>query len=135
MVDDVKKPKAGGHMKNRTRLILAGLVALVALAVGGAAIAGGVGPFGDDAQLKGPNADKASAAALRITGGGKVNAVERDSEKGAVYEVEVTRPDGKTVDVRLNGSFGKVAVDGDTEEGGAEDGGPDNKGPGHTDDD
>jgi uncharacterized membrane protein YkoI len=71
--------------------------------------------------LTGPQADRARAAALRITGGGKVNAVERDSEKGATYEVEVTRSDGSTVDVRLDASYKLVAVDGDSEENDAND--------------
>jgi hypothetical protein len=97
-------------------MVLAGIVAVAALALGGAAVAG-AGPFGDDGegQLTGPQADQARTAALKITGGGTVNAVERDSEKGATYEVEVTRPDGNTVDVRLDGSYKLVVVDGDSE--------------------
>jgi hypothetical protein len=95
---------------------LAGVVAgVVVLALGGAVIAGATGAFGDDAQLKGHQADRAKVAALKLTGGGHANAVERDSEKGAVYEVEVTRPDGSTVDVRLDGKLRLVAVDGDSE--------------------
>jgi hypothetical protein len=97
-------------------MIVAGLAVLVALALGGVAIAGSTGVFDDDAKLTGPSADRATAAALKITGGGKVNAVERDSENGATYEVEVTRPDGKTVDVRLDASFKRVTVEGDSEE-------------------
>ncbi len=104
-------------MNKRLLMIVAGIVVLAALALGGAAIAGSSGVFDDgDAQLTGPSADRAKAAALRITGGGKANAVERDSEDGATYEVEVTRPDGKTVDVRLDGSFNRVTVEGDSEE-------------------
>jgi uncharacterized membrane protein YkoI len=102
-------------------LILAGLAAVAALALGGAAIAGATGAFDDDAQLKGPQADHARAAALKITGGGKANAVERDSEKGATYEVEVTRKDGSTVDVRLDASYKLVAIDGDSEHADAND--------------
>ena len=52
----------------------------------------------------------------RITGGGTANAVERDSEQGATYEVEVTKPNGKTVDVYLDASYNLVSVDGDSEE-------------------
>ena len=74
-----------------------------------------------EAQLTGPSADRAKAAALKITGGGKANAVERDSENGATYEVEVTKPDGKTVDVRLDASYNRVAVEGDSEDDGAGD--------------
>jgi uncharacterized membrane protein YkoI len=105
-------------MVNKRMLkILAGIAAaLAALALAGGAIARATGAFDDgDSQLKGPQADRAIAAALRITGGGKANAVERDSEKGATYEVEVTRNDGTTVDVRLDGSFRLVVIDGDSE--------------------
>jgi hypothetical protein len=106
-------------MKKRLVIIAAGIAALAALVLGGAGIAGsqGVGPFGDDdAQLTGPAADRAKAAALKITGGGTANAVERDSEKGVTYEVEVTKPNGKTVDVYLDASHSLVSVDGDSEE-------------------
>jgi len=44
-------------------------------------------------------ADQARAAALAVTDGGTANAVERDGENGATWEVEVTKPDGDTVDV------------------------------------
>ena len=110
-------------MTKRTRMTIAGLVAVAALALGGAAIARGTGAFDDgDSHLKGPEADRAVAAALKITGGGTANAVELDSEKGATYEVEVTRRDGTTVDVRLNGSFGLVTIDGDSEQADSNDG-------------
>ena len=42
---------------------------------------------------------------------------ERDGENGATWEVEVTKPDGNTVDVRLDASFNKVVVEGDHESG------------------
>ena len=66
------------------------------------------------APPSGASAD-AVAAALAATGGGKANAVELDDEKGAVWEVEVTRADGWTVDVRLDGAYKVVAIDGDGE--------------------
>ena len=103
-------------MNRRLILIVAGVAVLAAL---GAAIAGSAGVFDDDgeaAQLTGPSADRAKAAALKITGGGKANAVERDSENGATYEVEVSKANGETVDVRLDASFNRVAVEGDSEE-------------------
>jgi hypothetical protein len=105
-------------VNKRLLMIVAGIAVLAALALGGVAIAGSAGVFDDDgeAQLTGPSADRAKAAALKITGGGKANAVERDSEDGATYEVEVTRHDGKTVDVRLDASFNRVAVEGDSEQ-------------------
>ncbi len=98
------------------KLIVAGAAAAV-LAVGGVggALAFGGGDEGEG-TLSGPQADQAIAAALRITGGGTANAVERDGEKGATYEVEVTKPDGVTVDVRLDADYGLVVVDGDSEQ-------------------
>jgi hypothetical protein len=106
-------------MRKQLTVIVAGIAAVAALVLGGVAIAGsqGVGPFGDDeASLTGPAADRATAAALKITGGGTANAVERDSEHGATYEVEVTKPDGMTVDVYLDASYNLVTVEGDSEE-------------------
>jgi hypothetical protein len=89
--------------------------AVLALGLGGVGVANAVG--GDDdgeGQASGPGADAARAAALKLVPG-KANAVERDSEKGATWEVEITRPDGATVDVRLDAQLNKVAIDGDTE--------------------
>jgi uncharacterized membrane protein YkoI len=54
-------------------------------------------------------------AALAHTCGGTVNAMERDSEDGATYEVEVTKIDGSQVDVRLDDQLDVVAVDADGE--------------------
>jgi uncharacterized membrane protein YkoI len=101
---------------NRRKLTILIVVAVAALTLAGGAIARATGVLDDgDAQLQGPQADRAKAAALRITGGGHANAVERDSENGATYEVEVTKPDGSTVDVRLDESFKLVVVEGDSE--------------------
>jgi hypothetical protein len=62
-----------------------------------------------------PGEHRAVAAALRIIRGGNVNAVERDGEGGGTWEVEVTKPDGTTVDVRLDDHYGLVMVEGDDE--------------------
>ncbi len=85
------------------------------------AVTGGAVNGGGEAEVsaKGPAADRATAAALRITKGGTANAFERDGEKGTTWEVEVTRPDGKTVDVRLDERYRLVAVDDDSEKGDA----------------
>jgi hypothetical protein len=89
---------------------------VVVLALGGAAIAKATGAFDDgDSNLTGPQADRARAAALQITGGGRANSVERDSENGATYEVEVTKPGGNTVDVRLDENYKLVVIEGDSE--------------------
>jgi hypothetical protein len=100
-------------MRKRT-IVTAG--AALALAAGGAGVASAVGS-GDDSEghATGAGADRARAAALEITGGGHANAVERDSENGATWEVEVTKPDGNTVDVRLDQNYKKVVVESDSE--------------------
>jgi uncharacterized membrane protein YkoI len=97
------------------RVVPAG-VAIGALAVAGGGVATAIGS-GDEAERSatGAGAERAKAAALEITRGGTANAVERDSENGATWEVEVTKPDGKTVDVRLDAGYRKVIVEDDTE--------------------
>jgi hypothetical protein len=70
-----------------------------------------------DTSLTGPPAERAKEAALVLTGGGTANAVERDGEDGATWEVEVTRKDGSTVDVRLDENFQLVVIEGDSEAG------------------
>jgi uncharacterized membrane protein YkoI len=70
-----------------------------------------------DKSLTGPPAERAKEAALALTGGGTANAVERDSENGATWEVEVTKKDGSTVDVRLDENFKLVVIEGDSEAG------------------
>jgi hypothetical protein len=91
------------------------------LLVGGAALAlsaGGVGVAtatggDDDANVTGPAADRARSAAVRIADGGKAGTVERDSDEGGAWEVEVTKPDGNTVDVELDGNYRRVSEEGD----------------------
>jgi hypothetical protein len=101
----------------RKYLIIGGSVLAIAAGATGAAFATGtVGGDDGEGSLSGPAANKAKAAALKITGGGTANAVERDSEDGATYEVEVTEPDGNTVDVRLDENYDLVVVDGDSGE-------------------
>jgi uncharacterized membrane protein YkoI len=73
--------------------------------------------MGDDGEpLSGAALQRASAAALKATGGGRVTETEHDPEDGATYEVEVTKADGSQVDVRLDESFNVVVVEGDQEE-------------------
>ena len=82
--------------------------------VGGAAAAYAATATDDgDVAVTGPEADRAIAAALAATGGGRANSVERDTENGATWEVEVTKPDGTTVDVRLDSALGVVVIEGD----------------------
>jgi hypothetical protein len=105
-----------------------GLVAIAALALGGAAIAGATAGGQDegggasdqreapDTAVGGDAARKARVAALARTGGGIAGHIEADTEKGATYEVEVTKPDGSKVDVRIDGGFDVIAVDPDVEQ-------------------
>jgi uncharacterized membrane protein YkoI len=106
----------------RTRKLVVISAATAALAAGGAGTAIALGGDDGDRQATGAEADRASAAALAITDGGTANAVERDGENGATWEVEVTKPDGKTVEVRLDDRFKLVIVESDSEhESGADD--------------
>ena len=95
------------------RWVIAGIGSIVITAAVGSVVAAA----NSDAEggVTGPQADRAIQAALEATGGGTANAVERDSENGATWEVEVTRPDGVTVDVRLDDRFRLVVVEGDDE--------------------
>ncbi|MGZ8737393.1 MAG: PepSY domain-containing protein [Nocardioides sp.] len=92
-----------------------GVVLAAVAAAGGVAVATG---DDGDVTVQGPEADRATEAALAATGGGTANSVERDSENGATWEVEVTREDGTTVDVRLDENYGVVVIEGDGDESG-----------------
>jgi hypothetical protein len=94
--------------------IAAALTVAAALALGGAAWAIAGGGDDDGPGATGPGAERAKAAALAHTGGGTANEVEQGDEEGA-WEVEVTRPDGSTVDVHLDESFAVLGVEGDSE--------------------
>jgi hypothetical protein len=117
-------------VKKRTKLLVVGS-SVLAIGAGSAGMAFGTGsspntPQNDAAeqsgqendaaeQVTGSGADQARAAALEITGGGTANSVERDSENGATWEVEVIKPDGNTVDVRLDETYGLVVIESDSE--------------------
>jgi uncharacterized membrane protein YkoI len=100
----------------RKYLVVGGAILAIAAGGTGAALATGtVGGDDGNETITGPAADQATAAALKITHGGTANSVERDSENGATYEVEVTKPDGNTVDVRLDQNYDLVVIEGDNE--------------------
>jgi hypothetical protein len=105
----------------RKKLVITVTALAFSGALTGAMIAHATGNDGEGA-LHGPGARDATAAALKITHGGTANSVERDTEDGATWEVEVTRPDGTTVDVRLDDRFELVVVDGDNNDGSGTDG-------------
>jgi hypothetical protein len=96
------------------RKLVIGAAALLAAGAAGATAAVASGDDGEG-TVTGRQADRATAAALEQTGGGTANSVERDSENGATWEVEVTTPEGTTVDVRLDENFQVVVVEGDSE--------------------
>ena len=106
-------------VKKRTAVVtgLAAAATVAAVVGGGVAVANG----GDDGpvshQYTPAQAEQAKEAALEATGGGRVNSVESDDEDGATYEVEVTTPDGDTVDVRLDEDFAVVVIEGDSDRG------------------
>jgi hypothetical protein len=107
-------------MRRRTAIGTGVAAAAAALALGGAGFATGLGTGdGDDGEgtVTGKQADRAAQAALAATHGGTANAVERDGEDGATWEVEVTRPDGRTVDVRLDERYRVVVIEPDGEGG------------------
>ena len=100
-------------MTKRGKILIAGIAALAVAAGGvGVAVAGG----GDDAEvpIRGDALDKASAAALEHTGGGRVTETEVGDEE-SYYEVEVTRPDGSQADVQLDRDFNVVSSATDSE--------------------
>jgi uncharacterized membrane protein YkoI len=103
-------------MSKKLKRILVLGVAVVALAVGGAAlaIAAGGGDDEDDKPATGPALERASAAALEHTGGGRVTDSEVGDEEG-YYEIEVTLPGGDQVDVHLDRNFKVLGQEGDEE--------------------
>jgi uncharacterized membrane protein YkoI len=107
-------------MRRRTILIATGLVGAALATGGGIAWA----TSGDDEQaLTGSALARATAAALRHTGGGTVTETEAGDD-GAAYGVEVRLPDGSQVEVNLDASFAVIAEEAD-DDGGADEQEPD----------
>jgi hypothetical protein len=90
--------------------------AILALAAGGAGTAIATGGSDEGGGATGPGADQAKAAALNMYPGSHANSVERDSENGATWEVEVAKPDGSIVDVRLDQKYKLVVAEADSED-------------------
>jgi uncharacterized membrane protein YkoI len=106
-------------MTDKLKFALITGTVIAALAVGGVAIAGAAGGDDDDAgerAISGTALDRASAAALDHTGGGRVTDTETGDEE-SYYEVEVTRGDGSQVDVQLDRDFQVVGSEGDDDSG------------------
>lgn len=98
----------------RKKFVIGTASVLIVLGATGTGVAVATNDDGDS-TVSGAKADRATAAALEATGGGQANSVERDSENGATWEVEVTKPDGATVDVRLDGNYRLVVIESDHE--------------------
>jgi uncharacterized membrane protein YkoI len=98
----------------RKRVVKIGAAVVVVAAIAG----GGIGwaTAGDDdvteRPITGPALERAKAAALAHTGGGKVTGTEVGDEE-SYYEVEVTLGDGSQVDVQLDEDFGVVGSEND----------------------
>jgi uncharacterized membrane protein YkoI len=107
--------------KLKALLITAGVIA--AAAGGGAAIAGATGGDREDREDRGPDRaitgdalQRASDAALKEAGGGRVTETEAGDED-SYYEVEVTKADGTEVDVQLDRDFSVVGSETDRDDG------------------
>jgi uncharacterized membrane protein YkoI len=105
-------------MDRKRKLTLGAAVVAAALAAG----TGVVVARGDDSEaaISGSALEKASAAALDHTGGGRVTGTEIGDED-SYYEVEVTLDNGSQVDVQLDASFKVVDSNADEESAGDKD--------------
>lgn len=92
-------------MRKKLTLTLVAAAAVVGTAAGGAAVAAGEAE--DERPITGSALERASAAALEHTGGGRVTGTEVGDEE-SYYEVEVTLENGGQVDVQLDKSFNVV---------------------------
>lgn len=107
-------------MRRRTKIAVV-VTAIVGVGVMEAAVALGSDDAENERPITGSELEKASAAALAHTGGGRVTDSEVGDEE-SYYEVEVTRPDGSQVDVQLDESFTVVSEEAET--GGDDEGSP-----------
>jgi hypothetical protein len=104
-------------------IIVASAAGVAATAIGGGVAIASVGGEGDT-PITGTARPKAEAAALAHTGGGEVTETEVGDEESH-YEVEVTMPDGRQVDVQLDENFAVVGSSADEQpddEGSGDDG-------------
>lgn len=97
----------GLNMRRKYLMSLIMAVIAVAVTVGSLTVAA---VTGGDENVTGPEADAAGQAALAIAGGGTVLEVERGDDEGAVWEVEVRKPDGQEVEVLLDGELQSVGT-------------------------
>jgi uncharacterized membrane protein YkoI len=103
-------------LRTKKALGVAAVLAAVVITGAGIGIASGAGTDDDEAPITGEALERASAAALTHTGGGRVTETEVGDEE-SMYEVEVTLDNGSQVDVQLDADFNVV---GDERESGDE---------------
>ena len=108
------------HKRTKIAVAVAGGLAIVGAGGAGAAVAAGGGDD-DEAPITGDDLDRATAAALEHTGGGRVTETEVGDEE-SLYEVEVTLDDGTQVDVQLDEDFRVVGDERDGSDDGEDDG-------------
>jgi hypothetical protein len=101
-----------GRFTKRKLVVAAAVLAGMAAVGGGVAIAAGGDDGATDQLITGAALARAKAAALAHTGAGRVTETEVGDEE-SLYEVEVTLPDGKQVDVQLDESFKVVGAKND----------------------
>ena len=94
-------------MSRRTRIGIGAAAGVLAMGLAGTAYA----VSGDDNAVTGGTADRARAAAVQAVHGGRAGEVDRESGEGnAAYGVQVTKPDGTTVQVRLDAALTILGV-------------------------
>ena len=94
------------------RLALVATLLVAATVAAGFAVAGG----NDDKALQGSTLERATAAALRHTGGGTVVETEAGDD-AAAYGVEVRLSDGRQVEVNLDERFVVIGQEPDDDSG------------------
>ncbi|MGH2675183.1 MAG: hypothetical protein ACRDKA_06685 [Actinomycetota bacterium] len=99
---------------------------LVAMLIGGGAAIATATDGDDDGSLSGSALERATAAALAHTGGGRVIETEIGDD-GAAYGVEIRLDSGRVVEVNLDEDFSVVGQEG-------EDDGPSDQEDGPSDD-
>lgn len=100
-------------MHKRTKLLVAGVA--VATLGGGTAVGLAAAGGDSDEPITGNAYARAAAAALEVTGEGRVTDTEVGDEEG-YYEVEVTLEDGSHVDVHLDENFNVLGSEGDRDD-------------------
>jgi len=102
-------------MKTRAKWITGAAVTAALLGVGtGVAVAATQDDDDNTPPITGTDRVQAERAALEHTGGGRVTETEVGDEE-SLYEVEVTMPDGRQIDVQLDEQFAVVGSEADHE--------------------